>query len=55
MASKLYVTYYGKNVLYHNNGDGTFTDVSEKAHVAGSGKAWAQAAPLSITTRRKPI
>src|SRR5229473_3403059 len=26
--------------LYHNNGNGTFTDVSEKAHVAGSGKAW---------------
>src|SRR5229473_1690822 len=26
--------------LYHNNGDGTFTDASEKAHVAGSGKAW---------------
>jgi len=36
----LYVTYYGKNVLYHNNGDGTFTEVGEKAHVAGSGKAW---------------
>src|SRR6266851_607025 len=36
----IYVTYYGKNVLYHNNGNGTFTDVSEKAHVAGSGKAW---------------
>ena len=36
----LYVTYYGKNVLYHNNGNGTFTDVSEKAGVAGSGKAW---------------
>ena len=35
----LFVTYYGKNVLYHNNGDGTFTDVSEKAHVAGNG-AW---------------
>src|SRR6266850_1236488 len=26
--------------LYRNNHDGTFTDVSEKAHVAGSGKAW---------------
>src|SRR6267143_392390 len=36
----LYVTYYGKNVLYHNNGNGTFTDVSEKVHVAGSGKSW---------------
>ncbi len=35
-----YVTYYGKNVLYHNNGNGTFTDVSEKAGVAGTGGAW---------------
>jgi hypothetical protein len=36
----LFVTYYGKNVLYHNNGNGTFTDVSNKAHVAGPGSAW---------------
>ena len=27
----LFVTYWGQNVLYHNNGDGTFTDVTEKA------------------------
>jgi len=33
----LYVTSYGKNVLYHNNGDGTFTDVTAKAGVAGVG------------------
>ena len=33
----LYVTNYGKNILYHNNGDGTFTDVTEKAGVAGGG------------------
>jgi hypothetical protein len=33
----LYVTSYGKNVLYHNNGDGTFTDVTEKAGVAAGG------------------
>src|ERR1700739_3386229 len=38
----LYVTSYGKNILYHNNGDGTFTDVTEKAGVAGGGWAvWA--------------
>ena len=35
----LFVTYFGKNVLYHNNGDGTFTDVSEKAGVAGKRNA----------------
>ncbi|OLB90193.1 MAG: hypothetical protein AUI12_00620 [Acidobacteria bacterium 13_2_20CM_2_57_6] len=26
----LFVTYYGKNVLYRNNGDGTFTDVTHE-------------------------
>jgi hypothetical protein len=35
----LYVTYYGKNRLYHNQ-RGTFTESGEKAGVAGSGKAW---------------
>src|SRR5208282_828963 len=30
----LYVTNYGKNRLYHNNHDGTFTDVAEQAGVA---------------------
>jgi hypothetical protein len=33
----LFVTSYGKNVLYHNNGDGTFTDVTAKAGVSGGG------------------
>src|SRR6267154_1352384 len=36
----LVVTYCGKNVLYHKYGNGTFTDVSEKAGVAGTGKRW---------------
>jgi len=35
----VYITYYGKNRLYHNN-NGVFTEVAEKAGVAGSGKAW---------------
>lgn len=30
----LYVTNYGQNVLFRNNGDGTFTDITAKAGVA---------------------
>jgi len=33
----LYVTNLGKNRLYHNNHDGTFSDVAEKAGVALGG------------------
>ncbi|MGB6596502.1 MAG: CRTAC1 family protein [Candidatus Acidiferrum sp.] len=33
----LFVTYYGQNALYHNNGDGTFTDVTERAGLLQSG------------------
>ena len=35
----LYVTYYGKNRLYHNQ-HASFVDVADKAGVAGNGKAW---------------
>jgi enediyne biosynthesis protein E4 len=38
----IYVTNYGKNTLYHNNGNGTFTDVTEKAGVAAGG--WSESA-----------
>jgi len=33
----IYVTNYGGNTLYHNNGNGTFTDVTKKAGVAAGG------------------
>jgi hypothetical protein len=33
----LYVTGYGGNTLYRNNGNGTFTDITARAGVAGSG------------------
>ena len=33
----LYVTNYGRNILYHNNGNGTFSDVTAKARVAAGG------------------
>ena len=39
----IYVTGYGRAVLYHNNGDGTFTDVTAKAGVGDEGK-WSTSA-----------
>jgi len=33
----LYLTGYGRNTLYHNNGNGTFTDVTTSAGVAPGG------------------
>jgi hypothetical protein len=39
----LYVTGYGRAILYHNNGDGTFTDVTAKAGVADDGE-WSTSA-----------
>ena len=32
----IFVSYFGKNALYRNNGNGTFTDVAEKAGVANN-------------------
>ena len=39
----LYVTGYGSAILYHNNHDGTFTDVTAKAGVADEGN-WSTSA-----------
>ncbi len=39
----LYVTGYGSAILYHNNGDGTFTNVTEKAGLADKG-GWSTSA-----------
>ena len=39
----LYVTGYGRAILYHNNGDGTFTDVTSKAGVGDDGN-WSTSA-----------
>ena len=38
----LYVTQYGRSILYHNNGDGTYTDVTVKAGLGTPG--WASSA-----------
>jgi len=39
----LYVVGYGRSILYHNNGDGTFSDVTAKSGVANGGK-WGSSA-----------
>jgi len=39
----IYVTGYGRAILYRNNGDGTFTDVTAKAGVADEG-GWSTSA-----------
>jgi hypothetical protein len=39
----LYVTGYGRAILYHNNHDGTFTDVTKKAGVSDKGN-WSTSA-----------
>jgi hypothetical protein len=39
----LYLTGYGRAILYHNNRDGTFTDVTSKAGVADEG-GWSTSA-----------
>ena len=42
----LFITCWGQNILFHNNGDGTFTDVTERAGLLhagtrfGSGCTW---------------
>jgi hypothetical protein len=44
----LYVSNYGPNVLYHNNGDGTFTDVTATAGVGRGAKVGAGVVFLDI-------
>jgi enediyne biosynthesis protein E4 len=36
----LYITAFGPNILLRNNGDGTFTDVTAAAGVAGGAQEW---------------
>jgi hypothetical protein len=36
----LFVTYYGHNILYHNDGKGHFTDVTRKAGLPVDGERW---------------
>lgn len=40
----LYVTAYGLNTLYRNNGDGTFTDVTAAAGAGGGVREWSTSA-----------
>jgi FG-GAP-like repeat len=36
----LFITYWGQNILYRNNGDGTFTDVTRAAGLPESSGRW---------------
>ena len=47
-ARIIYVSNFGPNVLYHNNGDGTFTDVTAKAGVGRGHKVGAGACFLDM-------
>jgi hypothetical protein len=40
----LFVTAFGPDVLYKNNGDGTFTDITASAGVAGGATEWSTSA-----------
>ena len=42
----LFITCCGHNVLYHNNGDGTFTDVTEKAGLRQDAVRWGSGCTL---------
>ncbi len=44
----IYLNNFGQNLLYHNNGDGTFTDVTRQAGVAGQDLVAAGACFLDI-------
>jgi len=51
----LYVTQLAESILYHNNSDGTFTDVTEKAGVAAPGWAPAPCGSTTTMTAVRPV
>jgi len=49
----LFVTNFGRNILYHNNGDGTFKDVTRQSGLEN--KAWATSALGSTMTTMETL
>jgi enediyne biosynthesis protein E4 len=47
----LFITGYGRNFLFHNNGHGEFEDMAESAGVAGGGSLWATGAAFGDLDR----
>ena len=49
----LYVTSFGPNILYKNNGDGTFADVTTASGVAGGATEWSTSTGFSRFRSRR--
>ena len=47
----IFVSYWGQNVLYRNNGDGTFTDVTKEAGLVLPGRHWTTGCTFVDTNR----
>jgi len=50
----LFCTYWGHNVLFRNNGDGTFADVTRKSGLYDERVRWGTGATFWIMTGRSP-
>ena len=51
----MFITYWGQNALYHNNGDGTFTDVTGRAGLLQPGRRLGFRSYLDGLRPRRPL
>ena len=50
----IFITCWGQNILFHNNGNGTFTDVTEKAGLLHPGMRYRHRLHLDRLRSRRP-